>query len=56
MNKEADSAQMESEEVAAVRVLSTGDNDIRARNTRMEAFSVFAPTWRFSTKSLVRQM
>ena len=34
---------MESEDVAAVKVLSTGDSDIRARKTRMEAFKVFAP-------------
>ena len=43
MNKHADRAQIESEDVAAVRVFRTGDNDIRARKTRMEAFTVFAP-------------
>lgn len=34
---------MESEEVAAVNVFSTGDNDIKARKTSIEAFNVFAP-------------
>ena len=43
MNKHAESAQIESEDVAAVRVFRTGDNDISVRNTRMEAFTVFAP-------------
>lgn len=32
----ADNAQIESEEVAAVKVLKTGDNDISARNINMD--------------------
>jgi len=35
-NRKAESAQMESEDVAAVNVLSTGDKDIRARNIIMD--------------------
>ena len=39
----ADSAQMESDEVAAVRVLRTGDRDMRARNIRIEDLTALTP-------------
>lgn len=36
----ADSAHMESDEVDAVKVRSTGDKDIRARNIRIDDLKV----------------
>ncbi len=39
-NKAADRAQIESEDVAAVRVLKTGERDINARNIKIEDLSV----------------
>lgn len=41
MNSTAERAQIESEEVAAVNVLNTGESDIRARNIRIEDFTAF---------------
>lgn len=41
MNKNAESAHMESELVAAVNVLNTGDNAIKARKTRMDDLTAF---------------
>ena len=43
MNRQADRAQMESDEVAAVSVRSTGDTDMRAKNTSIEDLTTFAP-------------
>ena|ERR1700722_17983297 len=43
MNKKADRAQMESDDVAAVNVLSTGERDNSARNIRMDDLNVFTP-------------
>jgi hypothetical protein len=43
VNRQAERAHMESEEVAAVNVLKTGVSDIKARNISMEDFSVFTP-------------
>jgi hypothetical protein len=42
-NRKADNAQIESEDVAAVNVLSTGDNDMRARNIKMDDFKALRP-------------
>lgn len=36
-------AQMESDEVAADSVCSTGDTDMRAKNTNIEDLTTFAP-------------
>lgn len=41
MNKEAARAQMESDEVAAVRVLKTGDKDMSTRNIMIDDFITF---------------
>jgi hypothetical protein len=46
MNRKADRAQIESEDVAAVNVLSTGDRDSRARNTKIDDLNVFIPVHR----------
>jgi hypothetical protein len=43
-NRKADNAQMESEDVAAVNVLNTGDNDIRARNIKIDDFRALRPS------------
>ena len=43
MNNDADNAQIESEDVAAVNVLKTGDNDNKAKNTKIEDLAVLAP-------------
>jgi len=40
MKSTAESAQIESEDVAAVKVLNTGESDMRARNIRIEDFTV----------------
>lgn len=45
MNKKAESAQTESEDVAAVNVRNTGESDTNARNINIEDFSVLMPTW-----------
>jgi hypothetical protein len=42
INRHADKAQIESEEVAAVRVFRTGDSESKARNTKMDDLSVLA--------------
>ena len=44
MNKHAESAQIESEDVAAVRVRSTGESAIKAKNTKSEDLIAFAPS------------
>ena len=44
MNKKADRAQIESDEVASDKVLSTGDNATKAKNTRMADLAAFVPT------------
>lgn len=41
MNKEAARAQMESDEVAAVSVLRTGDKDMSTRNIMIDDFITF---------------
>jgi len=46
MKRNADKAQMESDEVAAVKVFSTGDNAMRARKTKMDDLSVLVPAQR----------
>lgn len=51
MNKQAERAQIESDEVAALKVLSTGDSAMRARNTRRDDFRVLVPG---QSKILVR--
>lgn len=43
INRQADMAQMESDEVAADSVCSTGDTDMRAKNTNIEDLTTFAP-------------
>ena len=43
INKHAVRAQIESDDVAAVNVLNTGESDIRDRNTRIDDLTVFAP-------------
>jgi hypothetical protein len=43
MNRIAEIAQMESDDVAAVRVFNTGDRDMRARKIRIEDLSVLIP-------------
>jgi|ERR1700691_5496501 hypothetical protein len=43
MKRHADKAQMESDDVAALKVFSTGDNAIRARKTKIDDLSVFVP-------------
>jgi len=43
MNRQAESAQMESEDVAEVRVLRIGANAMSVKKTRIAAFTVFAP-------------
>jgi hypothetical protein len=43
MNSEADRAQIESDEVAAVSVLSMGERANSARKTRMEDLIALAP-------------
>lgn len=43
MNKHADRAQMESDDVAALKVFSTGDNAMRARNTKIDDLSALVP-------------
>jgi len=43
MNRQAESAQMESEDVAEVRVLRIGANAMSVKNTRIAAFTVFSP-------------
>lgn len=48
MNRQADMAQMESDDVAAVSVRSTGDTDMRAKNTNIEDLTTFAPGMNFS--------
>ena len=42
-NRHAESAQMESDEVADVNVRSTGDRASRARKIRIDDLTVFAP-------------
>jgi hypothetical protein len=44
MNRHAESAHIESEEVAAVSVFKTGESDNRARNTKIDDLSVLAST------------
>lgn len=39
MNRMAERAQIESDDVAAVNVRSTGDSDINPRNIKIEDFS-----------------
>jgi hypothetical protein len=41
--RHAESAQMESEDVAAVKVRKTGDNPIKARKTRRDDLIVLEP-------------
>jgi hypothetical protein len=43
MNRHAAKAQMESDDVAAVNVLSTGESDMSDRNTKMDDLIIFAP-------------
>ena len=43
INKIADKAQMESEDVAAVNVLKTGESDISARNINIDDLRVLTP-------------
>jgi len=43
-NSAADKAQIESEEVAAVSVLKTGDSDMSARNISIDDFNALTPT------------
>jgi hypothetical protein len=43
MNRKAESAQIESEDVAAVNVLNTGDKDSKARNIKIDDLNVFIP-------------
>jgi hypothetical protein len=45
MNKKAERAQIESEDVAAVSVRKTGESDTSARNINIDDFSVLIPTW-----------
>lgn len=40
MKSTADNAQMESEDVAAVKVRKTGDRDMRAKNIMMDGFNI----------------
>jgi len=42
INNAADNAHIESDDVAAVSVRSTGDRDSKARKTRMDDFITFA--------------
>ena len=42
-NRKADKAQIESEDVAAVNVLNTGDKDINARKIRIEDLRFLIP-------------
>lgn len=42
MNRAEDNAHIESDDVAAVSVLRTGDSDRRAKKTRIEDFTAFA--------------
>lgn len=42
-NKQADSAHIESEEVAAVKVRKTGESATKARKINTEDFTVLAP-------------
>lgn len=41
-------AQIESDEVAAVSVRSTGETDMRAKNTNIEDLTTFVPKIHFS--------
>lgn len=43
MKRMADRAQIESDEVAAVNVLNTGDRDINARKINMDDFKALTP-------------
>ena len=43
INKRADKAQIESEDVAAVNVFKTGERDISARKINIDDFVVFTP-------------
>ena len=43
MNRHADRAQIESEDVAALRVFNTGDKDIKERNIRIDDFRCLTP-------------
>lgn len=43
MKRKAESAQIESEDVAAVNVLNTGDKDSKARNINIDDLNVFMP-------------
>jgi hypothetical protein len=43
MNRNTDTGQMESEDVAAVNVLSRGERDSRARNIKIEDLKDFTP-------------
>lgn len=43
MNRHAESAQIESGEVAAVSVRRTGERAIKARKTRIDDLTAFAP-------------
>jgi hypothetical protein len=44
MNKKAESAQMESEDVAAVSVRNTGESDINERKINIDDLSILMPT------------
>jgi hypothetical protein len=48
MNKMAESAHMESEEVAAVSVRNIGESDTNARNINMDDFNVLIPMKKLS--------
>lgn len=50
MKRHADNAQIESEDVAAVRVFRTGESDMSARKTRMDVFSALAPRESFRVR------
>lgn len=43
MNRDADRAQIESEEVAAVNVRRTGDRDMSARNVNIDDLRILTP-------------
>ncbi len=43
IKRTADNAQIESEDVAAVSVLRTGESDMRAKNINIDDFKAFTP-------------
>ena len=50
INKQAASAHIESDDVAAVNVLKTGERPKSARKTRIDDFIVFAPSYRVTAQ------